>query len=111
MPVFIIPLFWRSCNEFHNLFVIHFSAEQIQRAADGHMEPPPAKLLQFCKILKASHTARIGNRNPSPVSQKARQRFLDPPRLSFHIHRVDQKLRTAADSATSVNFCQRSVTI
>ena len=74
--------------------VIQRSAEEIQRAADGHVQFSIAQFPDIRDIIVLRDASRVGYRNLSPFSQEFYQLPLDARGLPLHIRGVNQELVT-----------------
>ena len=74
--------------EINDFLKFHRTAEEVQGAADGYIQPALAFLFQLLQIPEAADASGVGDRKPFHLSQQPYQFRLNAGSFPLHIHRV-----------------------
>src|ERR1043166_314200 len=74
-------------------------AENIQRAADRQIDPPPAEARDLLEVGQGSGTTGVGGWDRCPLAEILHQRRVDTAAQALHIDGVDQELVAVASES------------
>ena len=77
-----------------HVFKLHFAAEQIQCAANCHIDVVVSQFFEQLQVFKTSHAAGVRHRKIFHLRKQFHQLRLNAGSLSLDIHGMDQELIT-----------------